>query len=157
MSEQEVVVSEGWWLTRSGHAYLVVRADSPESFHGVSQPWKNAFVFDCYWSDDGRFMPPYDNIFDLMEKLDPSDPRVISYEPEYGRPATVPAQAEPAIMRAIRPDCTWTPGDPDDDYAQGHYYTGCRNDYEAGQGTPTENGMAFCCYCGGKLIEGEVK
>ena len=152
MSEQEVVLSWGWWLTRNGCVYQVVRAEPPEIYRGVSQPWTNVPAFDCRWSDDGRYMPPFDSIFDLLEKLAPSDPRVISYEPEYGRPATMPVQAEPVITRAIRPDCTWTPGRPDGGGLR--YYTNCGNRFDFTEGTPTENGIAFCSRCGGMVIEG---
>ena len=154
MSKQEVVVSEGWWLTRNGLIFPIVRSSSPRSYNGTSQPWVSVTAYLCCWSGDGRYMPPIDNSFDLVEKLDPSDSRVLAYEDEHGKPVTVPEPAEPAITRAIRPDCTWT---PDDDYAKGHYYTTCLNDFEAGQGTPTENGMVFCCFCGGKLIEREME
>ena len=103
MSEKEVVVSWGWWLARSGCVFLVVRADSPENFHGVSQPWINAFAFDCYWSDDGKYVPPDDNMFDLVEKLEPNDPRVIAYEAECGRLA---AESIPAAFRSDDPQVT---------------------------------------------------
>ena len=154
MSEQEVVVSPGWWLTRVGLIFPIVQASSPGSYNETPQPWVSATAYPCYWSGDGRYMPPSDNSFDLVEKLDPSDSRVLAYEDEHGKLVAVPEPAEPAITRAIRPDCTWTPGDH---YAQGHYYTTCRNNFDAGEDTPAENGMVFCCYCGGKLIEGKVK
>ena len=42
--------------------------------------------------------------------------------------------------------CAWT---QDDD---GVWETGCHNRYEIIEGTPIENRMAFCCFCG-KLLQ----
>ena len=172
MSEQEVVVSEGWWVSRGGVVFLIVRADFPQSYQGQLQNWVSAPSYACHWSDDGRYVPPGDNSFDLIEKLDPNDSRVLAHEAEFGRPATVPIPAafradDPQVTvelpqgywatlaRAIRPDCTWTPGRPDGGGLR--YYTNCGNRFDFTEGTPTENGMAFCSRCGGKIIEGEVE
>jgi len=43
--------------------------------------------------------------------------------------------------------CKWT---PDED---GIYDTGCGNRYELMHGTPKENDMNYCLYCGKKLDE----
>lgn len=45
------------------------------------------------------------------------------------------------------PACTWT---PDDD---GNYATGCDGLFVILEGTPKENNMAFCCYCGKPIKE----
>lgn len=43
--------------------------------------------------------------------------------------------------------CTWT---EDDD---GVWDTDCGNRFETVEGTPHENDMLFCCYCGRPLVE----
>lgn len=43
--------------------------------------------------------------------------------------------------------CTWH---EDDD---GHWHTSCGNMFTLFDGTPVENGMAFCPYCGNALVE----
>ena len=45
--------------------------------------------------------------------------------------------------------CEWGLGDPDSD----HWVTECHNDFIIIDGTPTDNKMKFCCYCGKKLRE----
>ena len=35
----------------------------------------------------------------------------------------------------------------------GNWFTECDNAFTFIDGTPVENGMAFCCYCGRKLVE----
>jgi len=44
--------------------------------------------------------------------------------------------------------CRWT---PDDD--SGAYDTACGHRFTINEGTPAENYMQFCCYCGGALKE----
>jgi len=44
--------------------------------------------------------------------------------------------------------CKWTHDDND-----GLYGTECGNAFEINDGTPKENQMAFCCYCGGTIKE----
>lgn len=45
--------------------------------------------------------------------------------------------------------CTWH-NDPETDNS---WSTGCRQLFEIYDGTPTENGMGFCCYCGKPIRE----
>lgn len=47
----------------------------------------------------------------------------------------------------LKQTCDWT---PDDD---GNWGTECGGLYIIIEGTPTENSMRFCCYCGCKLRE----
>lgn len=47
------------------------------------------------------------------------------------------------------PTCTWTLEEFDSDT----YDTSCRHRFSINDGTPSENDINFCCYCGGKLIE----
>ena len=44
--------------------------------------------------------------------------------------------------------CVWH-----QDYDIGCWNSGCGKVFEITQGTPTENGMRFCCYCGKPLKE----
>lgn len=45
--------------------------------------------------------------------------------------------------------CVWT---VDED---GNYHTTCDGMFIVLEGTPRENGMNFCCYCGRTLIEAD--
>lgn len=47
----------------------------------------------------------------------------------------------------ISKQCLWTEDD------NGNYDTGCGHCFTIIDGTPADNGMKFCVYCGGKLIE----
>lgn len=41
--------------------------------------------------------------------------------------------------------------------AAGDYYrTTCGNYFQVFEGTPADNNMHFCCYCGGELIQAEA-
>lgn len=57
----------------------------------------------------------------------------------------------PALQSQDRKDtfCVWH-NDPETDNS---WDTSCRQLFELYDGTPTENGMKFCCYCGGSLVE----
>lgn len=41
--------------------------------------------------------------------------------------------------------CTWT--------EQGPWVTDCGHSFEVNDGTPVENEMRFCCFCGKLLVE----
>lgn len=56
-------------------------------------------------------------------------------------------EAAAEIERLQAPNCAWA---EDDD---GNWWTGCANAFCLEAGTPRDNGMCYCCYCGGKLIE----
>ena len=43
--------------------------------------------------------------------------------------------------------CEWAEDD------NGNWFTSCDNAFTFIDGTPSENSMAFCCYCGCKLVE----
>jgi len=45
-------------------------------------------------------------------------------------------------------ECTWTESNDG-----GHYETNCGDMFVLNVGTPSENGMRFCCYCGRPLEE----
>lgn len=45
--------------------------------------------------------------------------------------------------------CTWTLEDPSD----GAWGTECNNIFSLEDGTPSENRMRFCCFCGRPLLE----
>jgi len=48
--------------------------------------------------------------------------------------------------------CTWT-RDYDEYF---NYLTSCKNAFELNEGTPAENHMQYCCFCGEKIEEVEV-
>ena len=48
--------------------------------------------------------------------------------------------------REARPVCLWNNVD-------GCWETTCGNAFEINDGTPSENNMPYCCYCGGKVEE----
>ena len=39
----------------------------------------------------------------------------------------------------------------------GNWHTDCKNMFILNDGSPKENNMGFCCYCGGKLVENKAK
>jgi len=43
--------------------------------------------------------------------------------------------------------CGWEPGDVDSDC----YETGCGQSFVIYEGTPKENSMKFCCFCGKRI------
>ena len=45
------------------------------------------------------------------------------------------------------PYCTWTWEE------EGTWNTSCAHQFVVNEGTPSENGMVYCCYCGRKLKE----
>jgi hypothetical protein len=36
---------------------------------------------------------------------------------------------------------------------EGYWETGCKNEFTINEGTPEENGMKFCCFCGKKIAQ----
>ena len=44
-------------------------------------------------------------------------------------------------------DCHWEHNE------EGYWETTCGNAFEVTEGTPLENNMRFCCYCGKRLVE----
>ena len=44
-------------------------------------------------------------------------------------------------------ECLW---EQDSD---GNWFTACNNGFIIGDGTPSSNGMKYCCYCGKELRE----
>lgn len=65
-------------------------------------------------------------------------------------------QIEEDLRRAFRaalaePEtCTWQ---QDGDSDSGSYGTSCRRYFNLEDGTPEDNKMAWCCYCGKKLAQ----
>lgn len=55
--------------------------------------------------------------------------------------------AERWNTRAPLHRCIWT------EDADGNWNTDCDNTFILNDGTPIENNMLFCCYCGGGLVE----
>lgn len=45
--------------------------------------------------------------------------------------------------------CEWALDDPD----YGVWVTGCGEAHAISEGSPEQNSMKFCCYCGGNLVE----
>ena len=44
--------------------------------------------------------------------------------------------------------CTWT-----ENVSDGSWSTGCGEDFMLNDGTPAENHMRYCCYCGKPIVE----
>jgi hypothetical protein len=36
---------------------------------------------------------------------------------------------------------------------EGYWETDCKNEFTINEGTPEENGMIYCCFCGKKIKE----
>ena len=74
-----------------------------------------------------------------------------NYPQKYDQiPAWQAYQAGRAVLQSQdRKDtfCVWH-NDPETDNS---WDTSCRQLFELYDGTPTENGMKFCCYCGGRI------
>jgi len=50
--------------------------------------------------------------------------------------------------------CIWTAEEEDlVDFGENSYYTSCGNDFLLLEGTPSDNNMKYCCYCGDKIEE----
>jgi len=43
-------------------------------------------------------------------------------------------------------ECTWVEDD-------GEWSTDCKHDFVLNEGTPEENDMIFCCFCGKRLAQ----
>lgn len=53
------------------------------------------------------------------------------------------------ILKDYPSDCIWELDDPEDDT----WGTQCGHYFSLNEGTPTDNRMAFCCYCGKPIRE----
>jgi hypothetical protein len=51
------------------------------------------------------------------------------------------------LERAAAMNCTWR------EDSEGNWISQCSNAFIYHDGTPTENGMKFCCYCGKPITE----
>lgn len=49
-----------------------------------------------------------------------------------------------------RKACDWY---QDGDYDSDTWATGCKHLFIINEGTPEDNRMAFCCYCGGEITQ----
>jgi len=65
------------------------------------------------------------------------------------KPCHSEAEAIAAWNRRYVKKCTWSLGDAE----FGLYNTECGQAFNLECGTPKDNTMNFCCYCGGELIE----
>lgn len=54
----------------------------------------------------------------------------------------------PSLSNDLLDSCTWSQEDEDSD----GWETDCGYNFEIYEGTPAENNMKFCCYCGKRLI-----
>lgn len=58
---------------------------------------------------------------------------------------------EQRLSVRLRLVCIWT---RDNEY--GYFSTGCGETFCLEDGTPKQNGLKFCCYCGSKLEQAGV-
>ena len=67
-------------------------------------------------------------------------------EPAIFTATTLREEIAKAELRGLeaRPVCLWNNVD-------GCWETTCGNAFEINDGTPAENNMTYCCYCGGKV------
>ncbi|WP_252178360.1 hypothetical protein [Endozoicomonas sp. 4G] len=58
------------------------------------------------------------------------------------------------VIRGLLADreatCTWT------DDPEGIWHTDCGEAFEVHAGSPGQNGLRYCCFCGRKLAEGST-
>lgn len=76
----------------------------------------------------------------------------LEYHVEQTRPIWKTSEAIAALEAALaEPDtCTWY---QDGDSDSGFYGTSCRRYFDLNDGTPEDNKMAWCCYCGKRLAQ----
>lgn len=55
------------------------------------------------------------------------------------------------MSKITRKVCIWTEDE------NGTWHTSCGEDYEIIEGTPIENGMQYCCYCGRHLEQEAIR
>lgn len=67
---------------------------------------------------------------------------------EYSRKSTATRALAAALRALALPACGWTETD------EGAWHTGCGKMFVLETGTPKENEMAWCCYCG-RALAGE--
>ncbi len=104
---------------------------------------ENARMFDHWCGPDAKWFEPRENPArtdagignDRGESLDASDIR-----PPLDRES-------PLYRKLIKQVCVWQEDE------NGNWDTDCGDKHILNEGTPSENNMAYCCYCGGKLIE----
>jgi len=92
--------------------------------------------------------PPYDLDWEVMEVfIDNNEYRLYS-DADFLTHRTFLLFVAEALDGGGRGTCEWAQ-DPD----WGCWETECENIFELIEGTPKENKMAYCCYCGGKVKE----
>ena len=62
--------------------------------------------------------------------------------------STIARQLERELSEAQRKTCEWSCGDPD-----WNLWNTCADEWQLMEGSPTENKMKFCPFCGGTIIE----
>jgi hypothetical protein len=68
-----------------------------------------------------------------------------------GWPETITSLRAALAQEQAEPDtCTWH---QDGDSDSGVYATSCRHYFHLDDGTPEDNKMSWCCYCGKKLAQ----
>ncbi len=83
-----------------------------------------------------------------MNKVDELMEMIESYKYSYGYNSMAQEGKRNEIRDALtQKECVWK-YDWDDQWE-----TNCGNRFETIDGSPTENKMEFCCYCGGKIVE----
>ena len=92
-----------------------------------------------------------DRVDELMTLIDQLADTAVLCDRDYCRFAEIGIdrkKIENALVAALtQKECVWK-YDWDDQWE-----TNCSHRFEFVDGTPTENKMKFCCYCGGKLVE----
>lgn len=85
----------------------------------------------------------------FLDEIDRAKEHVASW-PQWMKDATVSAAATLPVTEPKRePSCLWSRADDDTDV----WETKCGHAFTIIDGTPTDNQMAFCCYCGRRVDE----
>jgi hypothetical protein len=71
---------------------------------------------------------------------------------EIGAVAYVPATDFDELLHWVERECGSTQCNWQED-EDGDWDTSCSHRFSLNEGTPTENNMKFCCYCGASVIE----
>ena len=89
-----------------------------------------------------------------MSDLRTAAQRMLAAVEDSGHKADVTAAADDlraALAQQAEPEtCTWH---QDGDSDSGVYATSCRRFFNLTDGTPEDNKMQWCCYCGKRLVQ----
>jgi len=141
--------------------YLRAQADAqPVAWVDVTDSYEGPYIFhgkellpagrhDLYTRPAPAAPQPEPKRPAFLDEIDRAKEHVASW-PQWMKDATVSAAATLLATEPKRdPACLWSRADDDTDV----WETKCGHAFTIIDGTPTDNQMAFCCYCGRRVDE----